>query len=156
MKIPEFGEKQIDIKYVDRPGAYGVIEDENGRIALMRTSWGVFLPGGGINPGESELDGLAREIFEEMGARVHKASLFAKANQYLFSRHYQQYFRKMGSFYQVTLPGDPKSISKAPFRIEKDHELIWITHAQIKDSLSEGFQRWALEQWFELVKKFQP
>ncbi len=60
--------------------AYGVLIDE-GRVALVRSSnpnhvpplW--WLPGGGIDFGESPEDTLLREFNEETGLEVHQPSL---------------------------------------------------------------------------------
>jgi len=59
-----------------RIAAYGVCRDEQGRILLARAApaltlrgrW--FLPGGGVQHGESPLDSLRREIEEESGLVV--------------------------------------------------------------------------------------
>jgi 8-oxo-dGTP diphosphatase len=59
-----------------RIAAYGVCRDEGGRILLARASPAItlqgrwFLPGGGVDHGESPTDSLAREIEEESGLVV--------------------------------------------------------------------------------------
>ena len=65
--ILEFGTKQDGIDYIDRPGAYAVIENNEGQIAVIEAGNGYFLPGGGIDTGESDVDALKREILEEIG-----------------------------------------------------------------------------------------
>lgn len=49
-----------------------VIYDDNGRVFLMKSpKWqGWLVPGGKIEPGESEEDALRREIREEMGIEI--------------------------------------------------------------------------------------
>ncbi len=44
--ISEFGKMPGQV-YVPRPGAYCLIFDSQGRIAVMQTPRGCFLPGGG-------------------------------------------------------------------------------------------------------------
>jgi len=64
-----------------RIGAYGICEDADARILLVRASaqsnapgqW--FLPGGGLDHGEDPEDGLRRELVEETGLTVADLSL---------------------------------------------------------------------------------
>jgi 8-oxo-dGTP diphosphatase len=59
-----------------RIAAYGVCVDRDGRVLLARAApslslrgrW--FLPGGGVDHGESPADALRREMFEESGLTV--------------------------------------------------------------------------------------
>ncbi|MGH3991870.1 MAG: NUDIX hydrolase [Pseudonocardiaceae bacterium] len=57
-----------------------VIHDENGRLLLVRRAtepgrgrWS--LPGGRVEPGESDADALRRELVEEVGLRVRVGEL---------------------------------------------------------------------------------
>jgi ADP-ribose pyrophosphatase YjhB (NUDIX family) len=65
-----------------RIAAYGVCRDDNGRILLARASPAItlqgrwFLPGGGVDHGESQHDSLTREMEEESGLTVTVGSLF--------------------------------------------------------------------------------
>jgi len=59
--IPEFGTRLDGIDYIDRPSVYAVIENKHRQIAVIVTSNGYFLPGGGIDPSETEVDALKRE-----------------------------------------------------------------------------------------------
>ena len=68
-------------KQRQRIAAYGVIRDAAGRLLLARASpaltlrgrW--FLPGGGVQHGESPPDSLRREIEEESGLTVELGPL---------------------------------------------------------------------------------
>ncbi len=60
VSVPEFGTKQVGIDYIARPGVYAVIENNDRQIAVIETSNGYFLPGGGIDTGESVVDALKR------------------------------------------------------------------------------------------------
>ena len=59
-----------------RIAAYGVCRDDDGRILLARASSSLtlrgrwFLPGGGVDHGESPEESLVREIEEESGLTV--------------------------------------------------------------------------------------
>ena len=60
-----FGAPRPGIEYRDRPGAYGIAFDGQGRAAVISCAgYGRFLLGGGMEPGESEVECLRREAME--------------------------------------------------------------------------------------------
>ena len=71
--VPVFGEKRPGQIYIDRPSTYAIIADEHGRLAVVGTERGrCFLPGGGIDPGESDEQALRRELREELGVEHYE------------------------------------------------------------------------------------
>lgn len=138
--IPEFGQREPNVVYTDRPGAYGFLFNKHRELAVIQTSWGAFLPGGGLDAGETELQGLSRELWEEMGVKVQSAQLVCQAVQFLYSRHYKKHFRKIGSFFLVEVA------QPILLKMEDEHELLWMDKRQASLELSEEFQRWALDK----------
>ena len=135
-----FGQVLPGVTYVDRPGAYGFLLNDLGELAIIRTSMGLFLPGGGLDPGEDELTALARELREEICFELTRADFVLSASQYHWSAFYKQHFKKIGSFYRVeahALPGGDCA---------DGHELVWIPVDRARVELSQEFQRWAVEQ----------
>ena len=135
-----FGQPLPGVNYVERPGAYGFLLNPAGELAVIETTFGYFLPGGGLDPGEDELDGLRREIDEEIGYELLTAKLVTRAGQYQWSQHYRAHFKKVGAFYEITAraPGIP--------RFQHEHWLRWWTVERAARDLTQEFQRWAVEQ----------
>jgi 8-oxo-dGTP pyrophosphatase MutT (NUDIX family) len=59
-------------------GVRGVATDAEGRVLLIKHTYidGWFLPGGGVESGETSHESLTREMAEEAGVAVVKARLF--------------------------------------------------------------------------------
>lgn len=85
-----------------------LIRDEKGRILLVKEAgfgWGI--PGGGVDHGESLEEGLRREILEELGVDVAKAS----AEPVLIKTYFDSYnsIYKLWLVYAVELAGEPRA-----------------------------------------------
>ena len=65
-----FGEKLAGIEYTNRLGVYGIVINNEGKVATIKTSAGYFLPGGGVENGESYGQCLEREFLEETGYKI--------------------------------------------------------------------------------------
>uniref|UniRef100_UPI003A8E852D NUDIX domain-containing protein n=1 Tax=Maricaulis sp. TaxID=1486257 RepID=UPI003A8E852D len=84
--VPQFGLCEAGAPYQARPCAFGIAVDDTGRIALVRIARETYvnwdLPGGMIDPGESEAVALAREFCEETGWAATAGALVARAGQF--------------------------------------------------------------------------
>ena len=71
---------QIDpsIQYTDRPTVKVVIKNDNKLLILNKG----LLPGGGIDPGESDHDAITRELQEELGVTVKHIQEIGTVVQY--------------------------------------------------------------------------
>lgn len=137
-----FGTPLAGLTYVERPGAYAFLySDDRTRLAVIATPHGLFLPGGGLDPGEEPEVGLARELMEETAWVLTSARLLGQAAQYHWSEYYRSYFKKIGSFYAVEArpPAVPAVID--------EHELRWLAPSEATRLLTQEFQRWAVSEW---------
>lgn len=143
-KIRAFGEELPGIKYEERPGAYAIILNANDEIAVIKTSFGYFLPGGGLDKGEEFVDGLARELEEEIGYEVIRAEYFLVAAQFHWSEFYKKHFKKIGAFFEVE--AKPPAIPQ----FADGHSLVWMPRVLAQTDLSQEFQRWAVQEHIKL------
>ena len=83
---PTFGTKLPGLAYHPRPGAYALVFDPAGRVALVFEDGEWYLPGGGLEAGETEEQALAREVQEECACGVRITALLGDAVEYLVNR----------------------------------------------------------------------
>jgi 8-oxo-dGTP diphosphatase len=136
---PEFGVKLDGIEYVDRPGVYALIENDDKQIAAIRSGTGFFLPGGGIDPGETEIEALKRELMEEIGHQVSWVIEMGTAIDYIHASREDVYYRIMSKFYKVKLGSKTREGS------EMDHQLVWLLPYDALRMLVRPSQVWAVQ-----------
>ena len=141
----EFGERIRGAYYIDRPGAYAIIQDGANAIALVRTAQGYLLPGGGVEPNEGLETALQREIMEELGYQSSIGEEICHAVQYLYSEAEHDYFRKVGHFFRATL------LEKVCEPTEMNHELVWCSPHESLTKLAQEFQVWAVRQALKVI-----
>lgn len=87
--------------YFKRPGAYGIIL--RGTDALLTMSYerepSPQLAGGGIDPGESPLRALHREVMEETGWRISVDRRLGCYQRFSYLPEYDQWAQKVCSIY---------------------------------------------------------
>lgn len=109
-------------KYTMRPGAYALLP-RNGQLLLTcQTSPEpeIQLPGGGIDPGESPLRALHREVFEETGWHIARARKLGAFRRFTYMPEYDLWAEKLCHIY-VAWP--TIQLSQPP---EPEHEVVWL------------------------------
>lgn len=141
--MPTFGVPEPGVEYLVRPSAYALLADGRGRVALVRTPQGVYLPGGGIEAGETAEQAIVREAVEECGlaVRVREGAWSASAVQFCFSIPEYAYFEKHSVFLETEIE------RVAGGATEADHELFWEPAASAPSVLSHESQAWAVRTW---------
>ena len=138
MSIPVFGKPLPGVTYKHRPSAYAVVMSE-GRIAVARTPLACYLPGGGIDSGETPEETIRREGAEECGFVLKPQRLLGRAIEICYAEDEQQYFEKHSTFFAAEVVGSTT-------KTEADHELLWLIPGDALQALSHGSHRWAVHQ----------
>jgi 8-oxo-dGTP diphosphatase len=77
-------------RYQHRPGAYAILP-RNGQLLLTYQGdphYQIQLPGGGIDAGESPLQALHREVFEETGWRIASPRKLGTFRRFVYMPEY--------------------------------------------------------------------
>lgn len=109
-------------RYRARPGAYVILTQ--GRDLLVTEQDGdppeLQLPGGGIDPGESALPALHREVYEETGYRMVLHRKLGAYRRFTFMPEYDLWAEKICHIYL----GRPTLRLGPP--LEPGHRAIWM------------------------------
>jgi 8-oxo-dGTP diphosphatase len=109
-----------DIVYTKRIGSYGLLLNENRKLAIIKTSTGYFLPGGGLEQDESLEECLKREFREETSIDVHVSDKLSSISYFFYSTTLNIHMESVGHFYKCSYE------KKLDEKCEDDHELVWL------------------------------
>ena len=107
--------------YAKRPGAYAIMPNDQGLLAIIKTNKGYFLPGGGIEKDESEKNCIIRECKEEVGLQVQVLEKICSSTYFFYSPGRKMNIEIIGHFYYCQIK---KVLDIAS---EADHELVWLS-----------------------------
>ncbi|WP_054940899.1 NUDIX domain-containing protein [Paenibacillus ihuae] len=144
-----FGVNDSRLKYQCRESSYAIIIDDNGYVATILTAKGSFLPGGGIEYGETPEECLLRELLEETGFAAEISHNLGKAQRYFVSPSNIPLLN-IGNFFTANLT------KKVCAPIEDDHELKWVHLSEADHLFFHEHQLWAVKKALSLnlrVKK---
>lgn len=117
-------------RYQLRPGAYAILP-LNGQLLLTYQGdphFEIQLPGGGIDPGESPVQALHREVFEETGWRIAHPRKLGTFRRFVYMPEYDKHAEKLCHIF-LARPVRPLGPPTEP-----DHFPLWM-HPQ--DALQE-------------------
>ena len=132
-----FGERIEQETYVDREGAY-LICVRDGMLAVAETSKGYFLPGGGIEDGETHEACIKREVLEETG-------FFCVIGRYICSGDCYYFHDRLGYFHPIQHYYEGSLGKQISLPTEEDHTLAWVPLKDAYTKLNQ-LQAWAVER----------
>lgn len=145
--IRRFGESvRLDQRYRLRPGAYAVLI-RDGKLLLTHQAEPqseVQLPGGGIDPGESQVQALYREVFEETGWLIAYPRRLGAFRRFTYMPEYDRWAEKVCHVYRarpVLRRGEPS---------EAHHTAFWSSPVVASEILANPGDRMFVERLFRL------
>ena len=110
-----------DRTYTLRPGAYAILPREGQLLLTVQYAEQVEvqLPGGGIDPGETPINALHREVYEETGWHIARPRRLGVFRRFVFMPDYDIWAEKICHIFvahptrQIGPPTEP------------DHDVLW-------------------------------
>jgi len=145
--IPRVGHApDANRRYTPRPGAYAILPVAGGFLltAQIAEAVDIQLPGGGIDPGESPLRALHREVWEEAGWRIARPRKIGAFRRFVFMPEYDLWAEKICHIYVA----QPTYQTDAP--LEPDHETLVLPGPEAIDALGNDGDRMMLQRYLQL------
>ncbi len=129
--------------YVLRPGAYAILPLKKRFLLTMQIAdrVDIQLPGGGIDPGESPLPALHREVMEETGWRIARPRRLGAFRRFVFMPEYNLWAEKLCHVYVA------RPVSQIAEPTEANHETLVLSGAQAIDALGNDGDRQLLARY---------
>lgn len=110
-------------RYTLRAGVYAVLPREGALLVTHQSKpySEIQLPGGGIDPGESPLQALHREVLEETGWRIAPARRLGAFRRFTYMPEYDLWAEKVCTIYHA-LPIRPVGPPSEP-----GHTAVWMS-----------------------------
>ncbi|MGY6410921.1 MAG: NUDIX domain-containing protein [Alkalilacustris sp.] len=136
--IRRFGEsREPGRRYRRRRGVYAVLLRE-GRVLLTHQASPlpeVQLPGGGVDPGESALPALHREVWEETGWSIAPRRRLGAFRRFTYMPEYDLWAEKLC---EVWLARPVRRLGPVP---EPEHSALWLPGSEAVERLGNDGDR---------------
>jgi 8-oxo-dGTP diphosphatase len=123
--------------YVTRPGVYAILSGKRGLLLTHQTepSPEYQLPGGGIDPGESPLRALHREVVEETGWLIASPRRIGAFRRFTYMPEYEIWAEKVCTIYTA------KPVRPLSDPIEPHHTACWLAPLSAASALGNAGDR---------------
>ena len=136
--IRRFGETpEPGRKYTQRVGVYALLPRGRSLLLTCQTEPGpdLQLPGGGIDPGESPVTALHREVYEETGWRIAKPERVGAFRRFTYMPEYDLWAEKVCLIYRA------RPVRRMGPPTEDIHEALWMDAADAVELLGNDGDR---------------
>jgi len=141
------GNKEENIEYRKRPGAYAIIINKNDdKVGIVTDGEDYFYLGGGIEKGETELDALKRELIEESGYTIKNIKKFDEVGSYIYAE--DKGFLDVEAYVYIA-----EFDEKITEPIEKDHTVLWVEPEEYVSKMFRKWQRYIMERFIQERKQ---
>ena len=137
---------QRNVTYRLRPGAYAILPLKNRFLmtAQITPEIDVQLPGGGIDPGESPLQALHREVQEEVGWRIAAPRKLGAFRRFAYMPEYDLWAEKLCAVYVA------RPVRRIAEPIEPDHVTLVLSASECEESLGNDGDRMMFRRYLGL------
>ena len=136
MMIKRYGTApKVGQTYKLRAGAYAILPNAGQLLLTYQGAphYEFQLPGGGIDEGESPIQALHREVFEETGWRIAKPRRLGAFRRFVWMPEYGMHAEKLCHIY-TAIPVMPHGPAR-----EANHEPVWLYPNQaIQELANDG------------------
>ncbi|MBK1636135.1 NUDIX hydrolase [Rhodovulum adriaticum] len=142
--IRRFGEPvRADQRYRLRPGAYAVLARGTDLLVTHQAEPvpEFQLPGGGIDPGESPLQALHREVYEETGWHIAAPRRLGAFRRFTYMPEYDLWAEKLCVIY-LARPVRPYGPP-----LEPGHTALWMPGEEAAHRLGNSGDRHFVARW---------
>ncbi len=134
--VPVFGAPLEGREHRPRAAVYAVIRDAQRRVAAVKTSLGLLLPGGGLERGETLVQCLRRELQEECARPAAIDRQLGMALEYFETL--EGAFEGRHFFFEARFVGELSGAA--------EYELVWLEPDQARELLHHRSHAWAIDQ----------